>query len=132
MQTDGEEILSPLVTNIQVTYEKNLKPLTPSSFHGIGNESSVTLSWSNMTEPDIKGYIIYYGKSKGVYFGKDAMEGSSPLIVFGKESTSLTVNGLSNDQLYHFAIAAFDDAGIEYPGELSTEITCRPVSPGNN
>jgi Concanavalin A-like lectin/glucanases superfamily/Fibronectin type III domain len=130
--SDGEEILTPIVSNIQITYEKNLQPLAPSYLHGIGKENSVALTWPNMIEADIKGYILYYGTKKGVYFGNEAIEGPSPLIVLGKESTSLTVNGLTNGKLYHFAIAAFDDAGIEYPGILSTEITCRPVSTGTN
>ncbi len=132
IQTDGEEIRTPSISEINVTYEKNLKPLAPSFFHGTGKENAVTLSWPKMSEPDIEGYLIYYGTSKGVYFGSEAIEGSSPLTIQGKEITNITIHGLEYGKLYHFAIAAFDGAGPEYPGLLSKEITVRPITPGYN
>ncbi len=132
IEADGEEIRTPSVFELNITYEKNLQPLAPSFFHGTGGESSVTLSWPKMSEPDIEGYLIYYGTQKGIYFGSEAVEGSSPLIVQGKEISTITIHGLETGQLYHFALAAYDRAGIEYPGSLSKEITVRPISPVNN
>jgi len=132
MKTDGEESMTPSLSQLNLIYEKNLQPMAPSYLHGTGKESSITLSWPEFSEPDIKGYLIYYGTQKGIYFGSDALEGSSPLTVQGKEITNITLHGLETDQLYHFSIAAYDDAGPEYPGLLSKEITVRPISPGNN
>lgn len=132
IQTDGEETRTPSMSEINITYEKNLQPLAPSYLHGTGNENSVTLSWPKMSEPDIKGYLIYYGTSKGIYFGSEAMEGSSPLTIQGKEITKITIHGLENGHLYYFALAAYDGAGSEHPGLLSKEITVRPIIPGNN
>jgi hypothetical protein len=127
LETNGDEDLTPVISDIQIVYEENLQPLSPAGFHIEQGDKRVTLSWSNISEPDIKGYIIYYGTNKGNYFGTDALEGASPLIIEGKKNTSITLNDLKNGELYHFAVAAYDSAGIEYPGKLSGEITSRPA-----
>ncbi len=132
IQTDGEEIRTASLSELNITFEKNLQPLAPSYLYVTGEESSVTLKWPQMSEPDIKGYLIYYGTQKGIYSGHAALEGASPLTVQGKNITSVTIHGLENEKLYHFAVAAYDDAGTEYPGILSSEVTIRPASPGNN
>jgi len=132
IQTDGEEIKTPSVSKINIIYEKNLQPLAPLYLHKKGKDSSVTLTWPQMSESDIKGYLIYYGTEKEIYFGTDALAGASPLTIQGRDITNVTIHGLKNGQLYHFAIAAYDTAGTTYPGILSSEITCRPFPSGNN
>ncbi|MCK5199869.1 MAG: fibronectin type III domain-containing protein [Spirochaetales bacterium] len=126
LHPDGEEILTPIVSDIQIRYIENLPPLAPAYLHAEGKHSSVLLSWPRMSNPDIEGYLVYYGTKKGVYFGSDALEGSSPLLISDRDITSITVHGLTNGELYHFTIAAYDGAGIKHPGDFSKEITCRP------
>ncbi len=126
LHPDGEEMLTPVVSNIQIRYIENLPPLAPSFLHADGGDTSVALSWPCMSNPDIKGYLVYYGTKKGNYLGSAALEGPSPLLISDRDITSITVHGLTNGELYHFAIAAYDGAGIKYPGDFSKEITCRP------
>lgn len=123
---DGEEMLTPMVSDIKIRYIENLPPLAPGYLHAEGRNSSVHLSWPHMSNPDIEGYLIYYGTEKGVYLGVDALEGESPLLISDRNITSLIVHGLTNGELYHFTIAAYDGAGIKHPGDLLKEITCRP------
>jgi len=132
IRADGEEILTPSISHINIIYEKNLKPLAPLYLNLTGRNNSVSLSWSKMSDPDIEGYLIFYGTQKGIYFGSEAEEGVSPLIVKGKDITAIDITGLENGKLYYFAIAAYDDAGTDYPGELSKEKTSRPVPSGKN
>lgn len=132
IQADGEETRTPSISKLNIVYEKNLQPLAPSYLHTAGGESSVTLTWPQMSEPDIEGYLIYYGTEKEIYFGTDAVEGASPLTIQGRNITNITIHGLENGQLYHFSVAAYDTAGTAYPGILSSERTCRPSSPGKN
>ncbi|MDA3939593.1 MAG: fibronectin type III domain-containing protein [Spirochaetia bacterium] len=132
IRTDGEEILTPSIAHLNITYKKNLQPLAPSYLNVTGKNHSISLSWPKLSEPDIEGYLIYYGTKKGNYYGSEAVEGASPLIVKGHEINALDITGLENGKLYYFAIAAYDDAGFNYPGKLSTEITCRPIPSGDN
>lgn len=132
IKPDGDEKLTPSISNINIIYEKNLKPLSPLYLNLTGQNNGVSLSWSKMSDPDIEGYLIFYGTQKGVYFGSDAKEGESPLIVRGKDITEIDITGLKNGELYYFAIAAYDDAGTDYPGDLSEEKTCRPAPIGKN
>ena len=126
LHPDGEEILTPMVSDIQIRYIKNLPPLAPAYLHAEGGDTRVVLSWPRMSNPDVEGYLIYYGTEKGIYFGSDALEGSSPLLISDRDITGITVHGLTNGKLYHFAIAAYDGAGVKYPGDFSKEITSRP------
>ncbi len=132
LEPDGEEILSPLIFDVVIQYEKNLKPLAPSYLNAEGADESVILTWPSMGEPDVRGYLLYYGTSKGNYFGSGALEGDSPILISGKTINSYTVHGLENGRLYYFSIAAFDDAGTELPGNFSNEITSRPVEQRDN
>ncbi|MCK5201795.1 MAG: fibronectin type III domain-containing protein, partial [Spirochaetales bacterium] len=126
LHPDGEEILTPIVSDIKIRYIENLPPLAPSYLHAEGGADSVVLSWPRMSNSDVEGYLVYYGTEKGVYFGSEALEGSSPLVISDRDTTGITVHGLTNGELYHFAIAAYDGAGVDYPGDFSKEITCRP------
>ncbi len=132
LQANSNQQQTPLISKVLISYRKNTPPPAPKFFTASGGDSSITLSWKEMSEQDIEGYLIYYGSEAGVYFGSEAIEGDSPLVIKGEKNTSLTIHGLNNGQLYHFSIAAYDGAGIDYPGELSEETTSRPVYSGTN
>ena len=132
LQANSNQQQTPLISKVLINYTKNSPPIAPALREASGKDSSITLTWQELSEQDIEGYLIYYGLKTGVYFGSEAIEGESPLVIKGKENTNLTIHGLRNGQLYHFSIAAYDGAGIEYPGELSEETTSRPVYSGIN
>lgn len=123
MYANGSGTLSPEIHSIQTVYDKNLPPLAPLSVKAVPGNGSITLYWKNIGEADIQGYLIYYGTKSGVYFGADAQEGTSPISVSG---VTYTLHGLTNGTLYYFAVAAFDKAGVSYPGAFSKEISIRP------
>ena len=129
---DGSGENTPAVHSIHADYRKNLPPLAPGYISAKAGDSEIKLNWERIGEPDIEGYLVYYGTESGVYFGEESSEGPSPITVKG--DNSLTIRGLENGKLYYFAVAAFDSAGIQYPGALSKEISARPlpVSSRNN
>jgi hypothetical protein len=76
--------------------------------------------------------MVYYGTSRGEYFGEGAAPGASPVDV-GKR-TGLYIDGLENGVLYYFAVAAYDrrdgtddGRGIFHAGEFSREVSARPL-----
>ncbi len=123
LYADGSGTLSPEIHSINITFDRNLPPLAPLSIKAIPGDHRVTLTWNDIGETDIQGYLIYYGTETGVYFGTDAAEGPSPIKV---SQTTVTLHGLDNGKLYYFAVAAYDKAGITSPGALSEEISARP------
>lgn len=50
--------------------------------------SAITISWSPNAAYQITNYLVYYGKSSGVYTGTDATEGPSPIKVDPQLATS--------------------------------------------
>ena len=76
---------------------------------------SATLHWQANTEPDLAGYRIYYGTSSRSY---------GPYIPVDKNTTSYTINNLTEGQTYYFALTAVDTSGNEsgYSQEVSKTI----------
>ncbi len=124
LYADGEGTFSPKIHTIKAFYDRNLPPLAPVYLTAQPGDRSITLTWDDIGESDIEGYLVYYGTESGNYFGKEAIEGASPIPT--EKRNSLTLHGLTNGKLYYFTVAAYDTAGISYPGELSKEISSRP------
>ena len=124
---DATGSVSPIVKKTTIEWESNPRPRPPSNVVAVAGNGLITLYWAPSNETDIKGFIIYYGVEPGLYFGKDAREGASPVIVYGSSISSITLTGLKNGTLYFIAIAAFDDENAVQIGEFSVETSARPM-----
>ena len=66
----------------------------------------MSLEWAPVQDPDIGGYLVYYGDRSGRYFGTGSEQGASPVDV--GSATSITLSGLENGTLYFFAVRAYE------------------------
>jgi hypothetical protein len=73
--------------------------------------ASLTLAWDANREPDIAGYVLYWGTQSGAY-------GSSVNV---GNNTEHQVDGLANNTRYYFVVKAYNTAGI-FSGP-STEVS---------
>jgi hypothetical protein len=121
---DGET--SPYLAEIRIIYRRDDPPVPPSYIAAVASDGAVELSWKAGADMDLAGYLVYYGTSKGEYFGDHAILGPSPVNV-GKR-TSVYIDGLKNGTLYYFAVAAYDHGGPLHLGEFSREVTARPLT----
>ena len=71
----------------------------------------VTLAWDPNSEPDLGGYIVYYGVRSRLY---------TNAINVGNVTTN-TVTGLVEGVLYYFAVTAYNTHGLE--SDYSDEVT---------
>ena len=86
----------------------------------------VTLEWDANTEPDVDGYKVYYDTDSGhPYHGTEADEGKSGEIEVDKNTTTITLHGLPDGQVYFFVVTAYDTEGLEsdYSNEVETSGT---------
>ncbi|HOO45239.1 MAG TPA: fibronectin type III domain-containing protein [Deltaproteobacteria bacterium] len=85
--------------------------------------ATVRVSWNINTEPDLDGYIVYYGTYSGFY---------QQSVDVGL-STSRDIDGLSQGTAYYFAVSAYDTSGNESPlsSEASILIPEGAVDPGD-
>jgi hypothetical protein len=120
---DGRRSLSPRLMNFAVVYEKNSSPPPPSFVTAFAGDGKAELRWSPVADPQLRGYLIYYGSKPGVYDGTESVLGPSPVKV--GTQTQLTLEGLVNGKLYYFVVSAYDDYS-DLSGQFSNEVSSRP------
>ncbi|GHV82242.1 hypothetical protein AGMMS49991_08000 [Spirochaetia bacterium] len=120
---DGES--TPYLDGLQITYRPDAAPRPPTQVTAIPRDGGVDLIWNNSVDKDTQGYFVYYGASRGDYFGVDALQGKSPINV-GKRM-SVHIDGLQNGSLYYFSITAYDRLNPLHEGEFSREVSARPL-----
>jgi hypothetical protein len=127
---DGES--TPYLDEIRLVYLPDEPPRPPSQVSVLPRDGGVELSWRNSPDQDTLGYLVYYGTSRGVFFGEDAILGISPINV-GKPSTdegrrlSVRIDGLTNGVLYYFVVVAYDRMNPIHGGAFSPEVSARPL-----
>lgn len=79
----------------------------------------VDLKWDKSNEPELVGYNIYYGKTSGMYTRRRSI---GPL-------NQYRLDGLNNNEVYYFAITAYDSQSREsdYSDEVAIIIN-EPLS----
>jgi hypothetical protein len=121
---DGNRSVSPRLADMSVVYEKNEPPLPPSFVAAVPGDGKVELRWSAVPDPEVRGYLVYYGSRPGVYDGYESALGPSP-IRLGKE-THISVEGLANGKLYYFSVSSYDEFSEYVNGQFSNETSARP------
>jgi methionine-rich copper-binding protein CopC len=101
------------------TTQDTTAPGTPQNLTAEAGEGQVKLTWIANTEPDLKGYTIYYGT--------DAANLSSNIFV-SKPSSSKVVSNLTNGTKYFFALAAEDGAGNRSGRSTTVNATPKDVT----
>jgi hypothetical protein len=122
---DTRDGTAPTLSQLAITYEPERVPLPPTALRAIPRDGAVTLEWAASQDPDIDGYLVYYGERPGRYFGVGSARGDSPVNVGA--ATSVTIDGLRNGTLYFFAVQARSAAGGGERNPLSTEVAARPA-----
>jgi hypothetical protein len=120
---DGET--TPYLEELRIIYAPDDPPNPPALVSAIARDGAVDLYWRASPSQDVEGYMVYYGTSRGEFFGDDAVLGPSPINV-GKR-TAIHIDGLKNGVLYYFAIASYDRFTPLHMGEFSREVTARPL-----
>jgi hypothetical protein len=121
----GDCSTSPYLEELQIVYNSNEAPYPPSLVTARALDGAVELSWRVSPDEDVRGYLVYYGTSSGVYYGQGAVLGASPLDVGNR--TSLRIEGLQNGTLYFFAVVAYNGTGLRSDGKFSREVSARPL-----
>jgi hypothetical protein len=121
----GDLESAPYIEEIKLEYVPKGAPAAPARLTAAARDGAVELSWKDPADGRGSGYLVYYGTKQGEYFGEESALGASPIDV-GKSGHARLEN-LKNGTLYYFAVAAYDDAGPAHPGNISKEVSARPL-----
>ncbi len=96
--------------NRSIIIPDNTPPGPPENFTVLSNDTTngVYLEWAANMEPDLAGYLIYYGTSSGNYNGTGADQGNSPISI--STFTNYTITGLTAQNTYYFTMKAVDQS----------------------
>jgi hypothetical protein len=126
---DGER--SPMVQRMRVKYNQIDIPSIPLGLSASSSEGQVRVSFRESPNRNIVAYKVYYGARKDEYWGHEAYEGASPILLPITEMQkagddgrlSFTLKGLELYKVYYIRITALSDEGLE--SEMSDEVSVR-------
>ena len=120
------------IDSLKFHYLKNIKPLAPKIISTKVIPSGIQIKWIRSTDPNIKGYNIYYKVGDFRDFKSKKMQYTikvSPLNPSENNPNQIlthTIDNLENNQLYSLTITAFDDIGKENESNYSKIIQFIP------
>jgi hypothetical protein len=117
---DGET--TPYLEELNIVYRTTEALPPPSLVTAQARDGAVELSWRQVADSNLGGYLVYIGTSQQTYFGAAGI--SSPLDAGNR--TSMRIEGLQNGVLYFFTVASYDRV-YGMPGEFSREVAARPM-----
>lgn len=108
------EDATPTQTEVTVTGFGFADLMRPQNLRVITGPGYVDLKWDLSDEPDLRGYNLYYGKTSGQYTRRRTL---GPV-------SQYRLDGLHNNEVYYFAITAYDDQSREsdYSDEVAVII----------
>ena len=80
-------------------------------YSNLVSAAEVALAWDANTDPDVAGYMIYYGFATRAY----------DYVVDVGDQTTFTLSGLEDGHTYYFAVTAYDTEDLE--SDFSNEVT---------
>ncbi|WP_420852207.1 fibronectin type III domain-containing protein [Paenibacillus hamazuiensis] len=92
-------------------------PAAPAGLNAVAGDQQVSLSWTANTESDLAGYLVYASEDGGASWSTDTDAGTA---------TGITITGLTNGTIYHFAVAAYDTNGNESSKSQAVSATPAP------
>ncbi len=102
----------------QCGQQVNNPPEKPTGFVAIPGDRQIVLNWNANTEPDLKGYNVYWGTASGALTNVEYVP---------KPATSKVVAGLTNGTTYYFALDAEDTGGLK--SARTDEVATAPIAP---
>jgi hypothetical protein len=102
--TTGEESVKTAVQTVTPVDSSSQPPNTPEAIVIVPGDSKITMSWAANIEPDLAGYVIYYGTDRARLEQTRRVPASA---------TSAEIIGLSNATTYYVALSAVDTTSKE-------------------
>ncbi|MCL2293838.1 MAG: hypothetical protein FWC36_03115 [Spirochaetes bacterium] len=130
--SDGERNVSPSISRINVRFNQVGSPQPPRIVRAEPGNGSVRLRWSDVRDPNIDGFYVFFGERPGRYFGASGSNVTSPIDV--GRNTEIVISNLENGRIYYFAVVSYirtanryGTAIINEGGDFSVEVSARPL-----
>jgi hypothetical protein len=104
---------------VSITPEDRFPPAVPTGLTAIAGISSIELSWTPDTEPDLRGYYVYRSAGDGPL---EKIGGLIETPVYGDRA-------IEAGKSYSYAVSAIDQNGNESARSSAVEATALPSSP---
>lgn len=110
---------APVLTNISLVYQEADHPPPPLDVIAEKINGNIKISWKKSINPEIKGYLVYYGEKPGEYFST-----GSP--IDSGENNYIILEGLNINKRYYFAVTSYKSLNPRLESIFSYEINISP------
>jgi methionine-rich copper-binding protein CopC len=101
------------------TLKDTTPPAIPKNLNAYAGDGKITFAWDTNTEPDLKGYTLYYSNN--------ASNLSNHVFISAANYTK-TLTGLTNGQIYFYQLEAEDGAGNRSDRTITKNATPKDLS----
>jgi len=110
---------APVLSSINLIYKEAEAPSPPLNIKAEQIENGIKVSWDKSIDPEIEGYMVYYGEEPGKYFS----EGSP--IDSGREN-SIILSRLISNKRYYISVISYKSLDPILESVFSREISIIP------
>ena len=110
---------APVLSNFKLIYKEARPPAPPMELIIEKTGENYLLSWKKSINPEIKGYLVYYGEEPGQYFSV-----SSPLD--SGSDNSILLDKLDSNKRYYIAVTSYKSLTPRLESSFSREISISP------
>ncbi|MCP4180152.1 MAG: fibronectin type III domain-containing protein, partial [bacterium] len=110
---------APVLSNYQVNFIKAEKPLPPVFLSIEKTNGSILLSWNKSINPEIEGYLVYYGEEPGNYFSLGSPQDSGL-------TNYIMLEDLEQNKRYYFSVTSYKSLNPRLESIFSQEISITP------
>lgn len=110
---------APVLSNIKLFFNESKAPAPPLTVRLENMGNAVKVRWEKSIDPEIKGYLVYYGEEPGNYFSM-----GSP-IDSGQEN-SIILDTLKKNKRYYIAVTSYRSLEPRLESFFSQEVSIIP------
>ena len=110
---------APILSNMTMVYKEADPPPPPLNLSIEKTGDNIKLSWKKLINPEIEGYLVYYGEEPGKYLSE-----GSPRIA--NRDDFIILEGLDNNKRYYFSVTSYKSLNPRLESIFSEEISISP------
>ncbi|MBI9099611.1 MAG: hypothetical protein JEY91_14120 [Spirochaetaceae bacterium] len=119
LYAEPAEEKAPVLNSLKIFFRETPRPSPPLDISVKRIDQNIEVRWTKSINPEIEGYLIYYGEEPGQYFAADSPIDSG-------NSNFIVLEGLDMNKRYYIAVTSYKSLYPRLESVFSREISISP------